>query len=225
MKKSIKTKPFSVVAIGASAGGLEAFSDLLSALPPKPGMAFVLVPHLAPQYESHLSEILARSTKLPVSEVKGGDKVRPNQIYIIPPNRAMLIKGGVLHLSAVEHNSVWRNPIDSFFRSLAQDQKKENRRRRMQQNVCGMMPARSQPMPLAIHHVGQTGNRMPVGGMDVGERPENPGERQTTGNIRIVVDVGVVVVIDEVVMNRLPEDDRRDRRQKDANAQNLPAVA
>jgi len=119
-----KLNTFPVVAIGASAGGLKAFEELLSALPPAPGMAFVLVPHLAPQFESHMPEILARSTRLPVSEVKNGERVSPNRIYIIPPNRAMLIKKGVLHLSSSGHKSDWRNPIDSFFRSLAGDQKK-----------------------------------------------------------------------------------------------------
>ena len=118
-----KLNVFPIVAIGASAGGLRAFSELLSALSPEPGMAFVLVPHLAPQFKSHLTEILARSTKLPVSEVKNGDKVSPNRIYIIPPNRSMLIKKGCLHLSSSGHKSDWRNPIDSFFRSLADDQK------------------------------------------------------------------------------------------------------
>ena len=121
VKKNNKFKLFPVVGIGASAGGLKAFADLLGALPPEPGMAFVLVPHLAPQYKSHLTEILARNTRLPVSEVKSGDSVLPNRIYIIPPNRAMLIKRGVLHLSSSGHKSDWRNPIDSFFHSLAAD--------------------------------------------------------------------------------------------------------
>jgi two-component system CheB/CheR fusion protein len=114
---------FPVVAIGASAGGLQAFEELLNSLPRESGMAFVLVPHLAPQFKSHLTEILARSTKIPVRQIKGGDRVSPNQIFILPPNRAMLIKEGVLHLSALGPQSVRRNPIDRFFRSLAQDQK------------------------------------------------------------------------------------------------------
>ena len=86
-------------------------------------MAFVLVPHLAPQYKSHLTDILARSTKLPVREVKNGDKVSPNQIYILPPNRAMIIKDGVLHLSLAADKTDRLNPIDRFFGSLADDQK------------------------------------------------------------------------------------------------------
>ena len=122
MKKNKKPKAFPIAAIGASAGGLKAFAELLSALPPDPGMAFVLVPHLAPQFKSHMTEILARSTGLPVSEVNNGERVSPNRVYIIPPNRAMLIKEGVLHLSSFGHQSDWRNPIDSFFRSLADDQ-------------------------------------------------------------------------------------------------------
>ncbi|HCC46589.1 MAG TPA: chemotaxis protein CheR [Elusimicrobia bacterium] len=117
-----KTATFPIAAIGASAGGLKAFEELLGALPEKPGVAFVLVPHLAPQYESHLAEILAHNTKLPVKEVKSGERVQPNRIYVIAPNRAMQIKQGVLHLSAFGHKSDWRNPIDSFFRSLAADQ-------------------------------------------------------------------------------------------------------
>lgn len=119
VKKTKDLKAFPIAAIGASAGGLKAFSDLLGALPPGPGMAFVLVPHLAPQYKSQLADILVRSTKLPLAEVKNGDKVLPNRIYILPPNRAMQIRGGVLHLSSFGHKSDWRNPIDSFFRSPA----------------------------------------------------------------------------------------------------------
>ncbi|HBA59447.1 MAG TPA: hypothetical protein DCZ92_01220 [Elusimicrobia bacterium] len=120
----MKSKAFPVVAIGASAGGLKAFEELLTALPPKPGLAVVLVPHLAPQYKSQLAEILSRNIRIPVGEVKSGDKVAPGRIYILPPNRAMLIKRGVLHLSSLGHKSDWRNPIDSFFRSLAGDQGK-----------------------------------------------------------------------------------------------------
>ena len=124
VKKITNLKKFPVVAIGASAGGLRAFTELLGALPREPGMAFVVVPHLAPQYKSNLAEILSRNTKLPIGEVKNGDKVLANRIYVLPPNRSMLIKGGALHLSSSGHKSDWRNPIDSFFNSLAADQGK-----------------------------------------------------------------------------------------------------
>lgn len=124
MGKVKKAKVFPIVAIGASAGGLRAFEEFLGALPPEPGMAFVLVPHLAPQFKSHLAEILARNTRLPVSEIESGDKVSPGRIYILPPNRALLIKKGILRLSGSGVRLDRRNPIDSFFLSLAADQGK-----------------------------------------------------------------------------------------------------
>src|SRR5258707_9348671 len=76
--------PFPVVCVGASAGGLEAFSQLLGALPTDTGMAFVLVSHLSPSHTSHLAEILSRATQLPVNEVKDKPKVLPNSFNVIP---------------------------------------------------------------------------------------------------------------------------------------------
>ena len=73
-----------VVGIGASAGGLEAFTSLLSHLPSKPGLAFVLVQHLDPKRESMLSEILSRSTDMPIHEVRGGMRVEIDNAYVIP---------------------------------------------------------------------------------------------------------------------------------------------
>src|ERR1041384_6237942 len=93
--------PTSIVGVGASAGGLEAFEQLLSALPVKSGMAFVLVQHLAPKHESILSQLLGRATTLPVVEVKEGVRVEANHVYVIPPNKDMSIAKGILHLSSL----------------------------------------------------------------------------------------------------------------------------
>src|SRR5262245_33982820 len=87
-------KPSSIVGVGASAGGLEAFEQLLTAVPSDSSMAFVLVQHLAPKHESILSELLARATKMPVIEVKEGERVEPNHVYVIPPNKDMSIADG-----------------------------------------------------------------------------------------------------------------------------------
>src|SRR6266567_9000677 len=76
---------FPIAGIGASAGGLESFARLLAELPLDSGMAFVLVQHLDPTHDSKLTELLARSTKLPVREVRRAVKVEPNQVYVIPP--------------------------------------------------------------------------------------------------------------------------------------------
>src|SRR5688572_7335183 len=93
-----ETHSFPVVGIGASAGGLEAFRQLLQALPADTGMAFVLVQHLAPDHPSMLAEILARVTPMPVTEVKDEPAVEPNHIYVIPPDRNMVIDAGHLKL-------------------------------------------------------------------------------------------------------------------------------
>jgi two-component system CheB/CheR fusion protein len=117
-----ETRPNSIVGIGASAGGLEAFEQLLAALPSDSGMAFVLVQHLAPKHESILSELLARATPMPVMEITEGTAVRPNHVYVIPPNADMSILDGVLHLSPLGPDRARRMPIDMFLRSLAEDQ-------------------------------------------------------------------------------------------------------
>jgi two-component system, chemotaxis family, CheB/CheR fusion protein len=112
---------FAIVGIGASAGGLEAVSQLLEALPDDTGMAFVLVQHLDPKHESKLDSILAKATSMSVREAAHGTRVEPNNIYIIPPNATMTIAGGVLQLTPRGEGAVHHLPIDSFFKSLAQD--------------------------------------------------------------------------------------------------------
>jgi two-component system CheB/CheR fusion protein len=109
-----------VVGIGASAGGLEAFTELLSHLPDDTGMAFVLIQHLDPKHESHLTELLSRASKMPVSEIKSETRARANHVYVISPRCNLGISDGVLDASprpAGGHNM----PIDAFLRALAAD--------------------------------------------------------------------------------------------------------
>ncbi|MGC2245407.1 MAG: chemotaxis protein CheB [Terriglobales bacterium] len=113
---------FPIVAIGASAGGLEAFSNLLRALPPEPGLALVFIPHLDPTHESAMVELLSRTTRLPVFQAEEGTRVARNSVYVLPPNWDMTITGGVLHLAKREAGPGHHMPIDSFFCSLAKDQ-------------------------------------------------------------------------------------------------------
>jgi two-component system CheB/CheR fusion protein len=110
-----------VVGVGASAGGFEAFREFLKALPRDTGFAFVLVQHLDPGHESMLTKLLSKATAMPVSEVKEGMAVEPNQVYVIPPNTTMSIKGGRLHLVTGRTTTAVRMPIDLFLRSLADD--------------------------------------------------------------------------------------------------------
>src|SRR5215210_3150205 len=111
-----------IVGIGASAGGLEAFTQMLGALPVDTGMAFVLVQHLAPTHASLLSDILSRTTSMPVMEVHDEPRVEPNRVYVIPPNRNMILSKGVLQLLPREKGRGQHRPIDFFFRSLAEEQ-------------------------------------------------------------------------------------------------------
>jgi two-component system, chemotaxis family, CheB/CheR fusion protein len=107
-----------IAGVGASAGGLEAFRELLLELPENPGFALVLVQHLAAAYESILPEILAGMSRLPVHQVTEGMAIEANHIYVIPPNAEMEITDGHFHLSP-RIQGVLHMPIDRFFRSLA----------------------------------------------------------------------------------------------------------
>lgn len=92
--KASRAIGFPVVGIGASAGGLEAFQQLLQALPLDTGMGFVLVQHLDPDHESALAQILSRATSLPVRDITSDEPVRANHVYIIPRDTNLTISGG-----------------------------------------------------------------------------------------------------------------------------------
>jgi two-component system CheB/CheR fusion protein len=115
---------FPIVGIGASAGGLAAFEAFFAAMPvdTENGMAFVLVQHLDPNHTSILSDMVQRYTQMRVYEVENAMQVKPNCVYIIPPNRDMAFLHGQLHLIEPSAPRGLRLPIDFFFRSLAQDQ-------------------------------------------------------------------------------------------------------
>jgi two-component system, chemotaxis family, CheB/CheR fusion protein len=111
-----------VVAVGASAGGIEAFEQLLAAVPAGTGLAWVLVQHLDASHGSMLASILQKSSAGPVREAEEGARVEPDHVYVIPPDRELTIAGGILHLKP-RPLKVPHRPIDRFFTSLASDQK------------------------------------------------------------------------------------------------------
>ncbi|KNZ41173.1 chemotaxis protein CheR [Acetobacterium bakii] len=115
---------FPIVGIGASAGGLAAFESFFSGMPVEmdPGMAFVLVQHLAPNHKSMLTELIQRYTRMEVFEVEDGVVVQSNCVYIIPPGMDMAFLNGTLQLLKPSEPRGQRLPIDFFFKSLAQDQ-------------------------------------------------------------------------------------------------------
>src|SRR5690349_21941636 len=92
------TRPFHVVGIGASAGGLDALERFFENVPGDCGMAFVLVQHLSPTFRSLMDEILARRTPLPIRNVESGMPVEPNHVYLMPPKKELIISEGRLLL-------------------------------------------------------------------------------------------------------------------------------
>lgn len=115
-----------IVGIGASAGGLEALEKFLAKVPPDSGLAFVVVQHLDPTHKGIMTELLQRVTAMTVAQATNRTKVRPNRVYVIPPNKDMSLLHGSLHLFAPAAPRGLRLPIDFFFRSLADDRREES---------------------------------------------------------------------------------------------------
>jgi len=120
------SRPFPIVGIGASAGGLEALELFLANVPADSGMAFVIVQHLDPTHKGIMAELLQRGTSMPVFQVKDRMRVEANCVYVIPPNKDMSILHGVLHLLDPLAPRGLRLPIDFFFRALADDQQEHS---------------------------------------------------------------------------------------------------
>jgi two-component system CheB/CheR fusion protein len=111
---------FPIVAIGASAGGLESITRFLQHLPPNPGMAFVLVQHLHPDRESVMAALLSRVTDLEIAEARHHERLRPDRVYVIPPNKRIELSGQRLRLLPRRDGKDMRLPVDGFMRSLAE---------------------------------------------------------------------------------------------------------
>src|SRR6185369_11001392 len=113
---------FPIVGVGASAGGLEAFTQLLEHLPATSGMAYVLIQHLDPTHASQLPEILSRKSAMPVNEVHGVTNVEPDHVYIIPASKNLRIENGILSTVTRPSGTGAPNmPVDEFLESLAKD--------------------------------------------------------------------------------------------------------
>ncbi|WP_210419282.1 CheR family methyltransferase [Acetobacter vaccinii] len=112
---------FNIVAIGASAGGLEALRDMLAVAKPPTNLAFVIIQHLDPTHESMLAQLLNRTTALDVLQCEGGEDIRTDHVYIIPPGKGLAIDNGRLRLTDFTQPRGLRKPIDDFFASLAHD--------------------------------------------------------------------------------------------------------
>jgi two-component system, chemotaxis family, CheB/CheR fusion protein len=108
-----------VVGIGASAGGLKALEAFFDSLPGETGLAYVVITHLHPEHESHMAELLQRHTQMPVQQVDGLVHVEKDHVYVIPPNRRLVMEDSQIDIAGFDEPRGQRAPIDYFFRSLA----------------------------------------------------------------------------------------------------------
>ena len=111
----------SVVGIGASAGGLEALSAFVKAIPDRSGLAYVIVQHLAPDHPSIMDQLLQSHTSIPVRKIEEGMAIKPDTIFVIPAGPSLTIEDGTLHLHDRDPDVHLRTPIDEFLTSLAKD--------------------------------------------------------------------------------------------------------
>ncbi|MEI6175039.1 MAG: chemotaxis protein CheB [Bacteroidota bacterium] len=127
-KAPVKTDSiqFPIVGIGASAGGLEALEQFFGNMPKDNGMAFVVIQHLDPTHVGIMPELLQRITQMKVFQATDSLKVKPNCVYVIPPNKSLSILNGALHLFAPVETRGLRLPVDVFFRSLADDRQEQS---------------------------------------------------------------------------------------------------
>ena len=114
---------FPIVAIGASAGGLEALESFFSNMPFEPGLSFVVIQHLSPGTKSFMRELLQAKTKMAVQRVENGIKIEPNRVYVNPPGMEVSLLDRTLHSTEPRAGKAPLFPIDSFFRSIAQSEK------------------------------------------------------------------------------------------------------
>ncbi|WP_424362883.1 chemotaxis protein CheB [Methylocystis parvus] len=108
-----------ICALGASAGGVSALKNFFAHIRTDLGLAYVVIVHLAPDHPSSLSEILAAQTRMPVTQIEGAATIKPNCVYVIPPNRELVIDGDNLTARPFSGLKGRRSPIDLFFESVA----------------------------------------------------------------------------------------------------------
>src|SRR6478672_3588825 len=113
-KRRDPNEPAAVVGLGASAGGVGPLRQFFSDMDPKSGLAFVVVMHLSPEHESQLASVLQQRTTMPVTQVSGPERVRPNHVYVIPPNHQLSFEDRALHLLPPQQPPGRRVTIDLF---------------------------------------------------------------------------------------------------------------
>jgi two-component system, chemotaxis family, CheB/CheR fusion protein len=178
---------FPIVGVAASAGGLEAFTQMLGHLPVDTGMAFVLIQHLSPDHQSLLSEILARVTKMVVREAQNGMRIEPNQVYVIPPNVKMVLEDGVLRLLPREKIFGKYMPGDAFLTSLAVDSLSERQGQRGHQAIAVVLSGGDGDGALGLTAIKAAGGVTFAQGENTAKFDGMPNAAVATGNVDFVL--------------------------------------
>lgn len=183
---------FPVVALGASAGGIQALKEFFKAVPKDTGMAFIVVQHLDPTHESHMADVLSTSTRMPVTEAADGMRIQPDHIYTAPSNRFLSVRDGCFSLDEQIQRRGARMPVDYCFRSLAEHVGSRA--------ICIVLSGSGSDGTLGIREV------RGMGGMTVAQDPEDaeytdmPRNSIETGMVDTVVDAGDIPgVLEEYV--------------------------
>src|SRR5689334_20372528 len=198
-KQRDPNQPAAIIGIGASAGGIAALQEFFADMSTESGLAFVVVMHLSPEFESQLPNVLQQKTKMPVVQVNEPVKVRPNQVYVIPPNKQLTLNDSMLDVVAPQQQLGKRITIDLFFRTLAQAYG--------QRAVCVVLSGTDSDGAIGLKHVRAQGGVTVAQDPNEAEYDSMPVTAISTGMVDWVLPV-------ERMPSRLLEFVRNERRMK-----------
>ena len=216
-KRRDPQQPTAVVGLGASAGGVAALQEFFSGMDPESGLSFVVVMHLSPEYESQLPSVLQQRTKMPVTQVTESVKVRPNHVYVIPPNHQLMFDDSSLNLVPPQQAQGRRVTIDLFFRTLAQAYG--------QRAVCVILSGTDSDGAIGLKHIRAQGGVTIAQDPSEAEHDSMPATAISTGMVDWVLPVGKMPAkLLEFVRNEnrmrlppeIPEAEEVDAKVKDA---------
>src|SRR6478672_9529120 len=180
-KRRDPNEPAAVVGLGASAGGIAPLQQFFGDMNPDTGLAFVVVMHLSPEFESQLAAVIQQKTSMPVTQVSEPVKVRPNNVYVIPPNHQLTFEDSTLHLVPPQQGIGRRVTIDLFFRTLAQAYG--------QRAVCIILSGTDSDGVIGLKHIRAQGGLTIAQDPDEAEHDSMPATAISTGMVDWVMPV------------------------------------
>ena len=216
-KRRDPNQPAAVVGLGASAGGVAALQQFFGDMQPDTGLAFVVVMHLSPEFESQLANVIQQKTTMAVTQVTEPVKVRPNNVYVIPPHHQLTFSDSTLHLVEPQQQLGKRIAIDLFFRTLAQAYG--------QRAVCVIMSGTDSDGVIGLKHIRAQGGLTIAQDPNEAEYNSMPASAISTGMVDWVLPIGEMPAkLLEFVRNEnrmklppeIPEADEPDAKAEDA---------